>query len=105
MTLATQLLSDLAAAFFNSDEFAVSAALTSGGTTRTIAVIFDAPTRVIDPVTGIAVEIRDYSCLAIATDVAAVIHGDTIVINGVTYAITGVEPDGTGVTTLILRTA
>jgi hypothetical protein len=33
----------------------------------------------------------------------AAAHGDTLVINGVTYTVRGVEPDGTGVTLLRLQ--
>lgn len=42
-------------------------------------------------------------CQARSADVSTVIQGSTITINAVVYTVTGVQPDGTGVTTLQLR--
>lgn len=40
-----------------------------------------------------------------SADVAGVQQGDTITINATAYTVTGVQPDGTGVTLLQLREA
>lgn len=39
------------------------------------------------------------------TDVSGAKKGDTVVVNSVTYSVTEVKPDGTGMTTLVLRKA
>ena len=42
-------------------------------------------------------------CQAKTADVASVVQGATISIGGTDYVVTGVQPDGTGLTTLQLR--
>jgi len=37
------------------------------------------------------------------SDVTSAAHGDAVVVNATNYTIAGVEPDGTGMTKLILR--
>lgn len=49
------------------------------------------------------VESTGPQAVAKSADVAAVVQGSALVIGGVTYTVTGVEPDGTGITTLQLR--
>ena len=43
-------------------------------------------------------------CQAQSADVSTVVQGTTITISAVVYTVTGVESDGTGITTLRLRT-
>jgi len=40
-----------------------------------------------------------------AADVPAIARADTFLINGTTYSVTGIEPDGTGLVLLKLRSA
>lgn len=42
-------------------------------------------------------------CQAKTSDVASVVQGSTITIGGTAYTVVSVQPDGTGVTTLALR--
>lgn len=43
----------------------------------------------------------NFTCAA--SDVPDAEHGDTLVINSITYLVVGVQADGTGITTLILE--
>lgn len=52
---------------------------------------------------GGLVESTAPQCMAKSADVAAVVQGTSITINSVAYTVTGVQADGTGVTTLQLR--
>lgn len=92
MTLKTDILADLSDVFFNTDEFADSAIL--NGTT-TISVIFD---------NGFAaaqgVEATAPTALCISTDVASVAHNNTLEIDGTTYYVVGIQPNGD--TTLLI---
>jgi len=47
---------------------------------------------------GPAVHMRD-------VDVSGVAHGTSITVGGTAYTVRGIEPDGTGMTTLILEAA
>lgn len=49
------------------------------------------------------VESRKPACLAREADVPSVAHGHTVKRGAVTYHVIGVEPDGTGVTLLVLE--
>ena len=68
-----------------------------GGAPSTIKVLFDN-----DFLTTLGVETSGPSALCKSSDVSAAAHGDTLEIGGVTYNITGIQPDGTGFTLLIL---
>jgi hypothetical protein len=103
MTLADQLLADLDT-FICADEFALSVSFTHGGVTRTITGIFDKPTRVVNVTTG-EIETTEYELVVKSSDVVLAVHGDRCIIAGVSYYIAGIEHDGTGLTTLILRTS
>lgn len=71
-------------------------AVVAGGS---FSVIFD------NAYTGIlgAIESSGPACTARTSDVPFVVQGTQITINAVEYAVTGVHPDGTGVTLLTLR--
>lgn len=49
------------------------------------------------------VESTGPQCIAKTSDVAAVVQGSTITIDGTAYTVTGVQADGTGISTLQLR--
>ncbi len=89
---------DLSVFFDASNGFAVNA--TVGGST--VPVIFDAVGQ--SALAGF-VETAGPQCIAKSQDVATVVQGTAITINAVAYTVTGVEPDGTGLTTLQLRKA
>ena len=87
--------------FFETSDFAQSASYTpSGGSAATIYVIFDNEFSLSN--IGIGFENSAPQVMAKTSDVSAATNGATIVIDSVTYYVIGVEPDGTGVTRLIL---
>jgi hypothetical protein len=96
MSLKTQMAADLDA-FLNVDEFGVGATFKGAD----INVIFD-QAGVIQPIGGAVFETSTPQCLAKTADVPGVVQGDTIVIDMVTWYITQILPDGTGMTKLIL---
>lgn len=89
---------DLSAFFDVAGGFAVNA--TIGG--LPVAGIFDNGYQ--GALTG-AIESSAPTFIAPTANVAAVVQGTAITVNATAYSVTGVEPDGTGVTTLILERA
>lgn len=85
-------------AFFDVDEFASAA--TWGGSAVPVPVIFDRD--YAEPFAGLAEDAQP-SALAPAARMPGVKHGDTLVVDGITYRVRGVEPDGTGVVRLRLE--
>lgn len=97
-------------AFYDNDislfftDFAVDAVYTpQGGPASTIKVIFNNEyNRVVD-INGFAgIESSAPQAVCKTTDAANARHGDTLVINGTTYYIAEIMPDGTGITVLAL---
>lgn len=79
--------------------FAVTA--TYNGVTS-VNGIFDA--QYFEPEAGLGgVQASQPVFLCRAADVPSAVHGQTLVVNAVTYQIVGVEPDGTGMTLLKLE--
>ena len=93
MTLRADILTDLDT-ILSTDDFAVVATLSGGST---INVIFDNPYFDV-----LAVESRDPSAVCKTSDVTALVHGSTLVIDSITYYITEKEPTGYGTTLLRL---
>lgn len=87
---------DLAPFFDTVGGFAQTA--TVGGSS--FPVIFD---KAYVSALGGMVESTGPACVAKTADVASVVQGTSITIAAVVYAVTGVEPDGTGTTVLHLR--
>lgn len=87
-------------AFLNTDEFATAA--TYNGST-TINGIFDKEFFGADAGGMVAIEASKPVFHCRAADVATDAVGKTLVVSGTTYTIEGQEPDGTGMTKLILR--
>lgn len=88
--------------FFTSFDFGVEASYSrvSGGDPVVIEGIFDA--QYVEPTTGVAEDSGPvFTCATSSVPNAA--HGDELVINGTTYVVRGVHPDGTGVTVLVLE--
>ena len=80
--------------FFDLEALAVSA--TVGG--ATVSGIFDRPYKEDEMVAGYAPVLY---CKTSA--VTAVVEGTAVVIGGVNYEVAGIQPDGTGVTGLVLQ--
>lgn len=88
--------------FFDTSDFAVTAVYNPGGGSPTsISVIYDNE-YLSSVLGGIEVENKNPMILCKTSDVANAKHGETIVVNGITYKIIEVQPDGTGLTSLIL---
>lgn len=85
---------DSVSEFFDTKDFAVPAVIHG----RAINVIFDA-----QYVDVLGTESASPAATCASKDVADVQHDDQIEINGVTYRVTGIQPDGTGVTVLRLQ--
>lgn len=88
---------DLTAFFDTTSGFAQNATLSGGGV---VPVIFD---KAYQGALAGLVESTGPQCVAKSADVSTVVQGSTLVIASVTYTVTGVEADGTGITTLQLR--
>lgn len=94
--------------FFSTDDFAVDAVWTpaAGGGPFTIQVIFDHAYREFS--LGEAGQAgREPECLAIDAQIAqgsGMKRGDSLLVNGTTYKVDTVEPDGTDVSRIELRT-
>jgi hypothetical protein len=83
-------------AFFDVDEFAVTAAVAG----VSVYGLFDRPH-------AEDIEVSGYSpaLYCKTSDVSAAVEGDAVTVNGTDYTVIGIEDDGTGVTKLILREA
>jgi hypothetical protein len=95
-------------AFFQTSDFAYTATWTpaAGGGPFTLQVIFDNAN--FDSLIGDAgaTGLRPL-CMASDTQLAqgaGIKRNDALVISGITYKVSDIQPDGTGVTTLMLRT-
>lgn len=97
MSLADDLAGDLGI-FFNLEEFAVKAVWKG---TKEVAAIFEDPFTAAGAA-GAEVESSAPVAHVRTADVSGIAQGDTFKIGTVTYTIIGVQPDGTGVTRLIL---
>lgn len=101
-TFKEQLVADLPV-FLNDDEFAVQADLGEGADPRYINVLLDE-----DPVLaeGQAVAVRTATRRASCStaDIEGTVVGDTLFIDETQYRITDLQPDGTGLTVMILTT-
>lgn len=102
MTLQSVIQNDIDNLLFT--DSAVDAVYTpQGGQAASIKVIFDNQYQTIELLDGgVGVESTSPSILCRTSDISGVKHGDTLVISGTTYYITGVQPDGTGITRLML---
>lgn len=96
MTNADYILSDINTVFLNKDDFlTVKDAVLNSITT--ITVDFGNAFRVVA-----GVESFGPQALCASADVTDAVHGSTLEIGGVTYFVIGIQPDGTGMTLLIL---
>jgi hypothetical protein len=96
--------------FFDVDEFAVVAKITTATFTRSLNVIFD---QIFDPIamrpmfdyvyerSGMRAEARNLMALCKTSEIADVHHRDTILIENKTYTIVGVNPTQDGAVTIL----
>lgn len=85
-------------AFFAAEDFAVSATFNAGQ----VLGIFDNPSK--DFHLGQAgISDTKPTFTGRTVDLAAAVYGSTIVINGVTWTVMDTNPDGTGVTVLVIK--
>lgn len=96
MTLKADIISDLTT-FLNSNEFAASITYNSA----TIKGIFDDAYKGINLATG-EIESTNPQVIVRASGISGLEHGATLIINSITYYVTGIHTDGTGLTTLLL---
>ncbi len=96
MTFKNDLTNDLDI-FLNSDEFAVDVTYNSA----TIQGIFDDEfTSAVEGEMGIESSVPQV--LVKTSDVPNVAHNETMTINSVVYNVIGIQPDGTGMTLILL---
>lgn len=97
--------------FYDSDidnllftDYAVDAVYTpQGGQAASIKVIFDNEYQAIEMLgAGVGVESTSPAAICKTTNISSAKHGDTLAVGGKTYYISGVQPDGTGITRLLL---
>jgi len=100
-----QMEADLENVFFNIAEFAVTGTyLRSGGTSYPLKGLFNNPYQESIPGTDYGVQSQDYTFKVQDSDiVGSVGRGDVINICGMVYQVKRYEPDGVGVTVLILH--
>jgi hypothetical protein len=91
------------AELFDTDFSATAGTFTpDGGSASTVNGIFGNVFFEI-PAGETSIEGKQASFICKTSDVSSAAHGDTLVVSGTTYTVRGVQPDGTGVTTLILE--
>jgi hypothetical protein len=91
------------AIFLSANDFGQSATFTHSTTTTTIYGIFDNEYVEVDLGGQVNFASVQPKFLVRTADVSTAVEDDTIVTGGVTYKIKVVQPDGTGMTTLILE--
>lgn len=87
------------AAFLSSDEFSVPCTLPGGAV---VQVVFDDAHQ--DALGG-AFEASGPTALGVSAELSALGHGSEIQINAASWRVVGVQPDGTGMTRLLLERA
>lgn len=85
-------------------DFGVAASFVpAGGGAKAITVIFDNAYEAVDTGGGVSFAVRQPHVTARTADVAGATEGDALTIDGVTYTIRVVMPDGTGITEMMLE--
>lgn len=90
--------------FLAIDDFGVAATYTpAGGAASTVNGIFDNDFVEVDTGGSVAFAQQQATFMCRTADVSAAAEGDAIVIGGESYIVRIVQPDGTGMTNLILE--
>ena len=89
--------------FFSADDFGVTATYTPlGGSASNVKGIFD--NEFFEAAVGeVGVAIQQPRFVCRSSDISTAVEGDALIVNSVDYTIRVVQPDGTGVTTLVLE--
>ena len=91
------------AIFLDADDFGQSVTYTpNGGGGSSINAIFDQAFFQVDGSTG-ALESSQPMVTVLSSDVTGIDHGDTFTIAGTTYNVVGIQPDGQGMTEVLLE--
>lgn len=91
------------AAFLSTDDFATAAKLTLvGGNAKNIKVIFDSEYYQSLMIGDVGIANADPQVLCKSSDITGITQNAALKIGTVTYYVTSVEPDGTGMTRLVL---
>ena len=93
------------AVFFDTDDFATASSYTpSGGSASTDNGIFDNEIIEVDPLSGVGVVSAPPRFICAPADLpGAAASGDAISIDSTAYTVRVIQPEGTGVTTLVLE--
>jgi hypothetical protein len=92
------------AVFFNADDFGVAASFTpSGGSASTVNGIIRNVYFEAEAGGNVGVSMQDPMFICRTADVPSVAEGDALSVSGTAYTIRVVEPDGTGMTRLMLE--
>ena len=87
------------AIFFDVDDFGTAATFAGG----TVNGIFDNDFIEVETGAGVGVALQQPRFICRTADVSSAAEGNAITIGGTAYTIRIVQPDGTGMTTLILE--
>jgi hypothetical protein len=97
MTFKDDMITDLDETFLDNEEFAVDITYNAG----TIQGIFDAEfSSAVEGEMGIESTVPQVQVKT--TDVPGIAHNATMTINTIVYNVIGIQPDGTGMTLLLL---
>ena len=93
------------AVFFDTDDFATASSYTpSGGSASTVNGIFDNEFFEVDPLSGVGVVSAQPRFICTTADLpSGAAAGDAITVDGTAYTVRVIQPEGTGVTTLVLE--
>jgi len=92
------------AIFVGTDDFGVSASYTPvGGSATTISGLFDKEYIAVDSGGSVPVAMQQPMFTCLTSSVSSAQENDTLVISSVTYKVRVVQPDGQGMTVLILE--
>jgi hypothetical protein len=90
--------------FFDQNEFGVEAVITlTSGSTRKLSVIFQTPSQEVN-IYDSSIEANTPNFLCQSADLEGARTGDTVVIDRRTYKIGRISDDGTGSSTVYLKT-
>ncbi|MFP6704707.1 MAG: hypothetical protein VCE75_01385 [Alphaproteobacteria bacterium] len=93
------------AVFFDTDDFATASSYTpSGGSASTVNGIFDNENFEVDPLSGVGVVSAQARFACTMADLpSGAVSGDAFTIDGTAYTVRVIQPEGTGITTLVLE--
>ena len=93
------------AVFFDTDDFATASSYTpTGGSASTVNGIFDNEFFEVDPLSGVGVVSAQPRFICATADLpSGTASGDALSIGSTAHTVRVIQPEGTGVTTLVLE--